>query len=41
MNEVLRLYLGAFVVVYLNDILIYSNSIEDYYDYLEKVLSIL
>jgi hypothetical protein len=41
MNEVLRLYLGAFVVVYLNDILIYSNSMEDHYDHLEKVLSTL
>ena len=40
-NKALRPYLGAFVVVYLDDILVYSDSIEDYYDYLEKVLSIL
>ena len=41
MNKVLRPYLGAFVVVYLDDILIYSNSIKDYYDYLRRVLSVL
>jgi hypothetical protein len=29
------------VVIYLDDILIYSNSIEDYYDYLEKTLLVL
>jgi hypothetical protein len=33
-NEALRPYLGRFVVVYLNDILIFSDSQEEHYDYL-------
>jgi hypothetical protein len=41
MNEALRPYLGTFVVVYLDDILIYSDSMEDHYDHLEKTLSVL
>jgi hypothetical protein len=40
-NKALRPYLGTFVVVYLDDILIYSDSIEDYYDHLEKTLLVL
>ena len=34
-NNALRPFLGVFVVVYLDDILIYSDTIEDYYRYLE------
>jgi hypothetical protein len=33
-NEALRPYLGKFVVIYLNDILIFSDSQEEHYDYL-------
>jgi hypothetical protein len=41
MNEALRLYLGKFVVVYLDDILIFSDSQEEHYDHLQKVLEVL
>ncbi len=40
-NEALRLFLGKFVIVYLNDVLIYSKSREEYYEYLKKVFKVL
>ena len=40
-NNALRPFLGRFVVVYLDDILIFSKTIEEYYKYLEKVLAVL
>ncbi|GBB92559.1 hypothetical protein RclHR1_20220005 [Rhizophagus clarus] len=38
MDEILKDYIGKFVVVYLDDILIYSKNFEDYMDYIRKVL---
>ena len=41
MHRVLRPYLGKFVVVYFDDIFIYSMSREDYLQHLRDVLSTL
>ena len=38
MNDVLRDYLDEFVFVFLDDILIYSETIEDYLTHLRMVL---
>ena len=38
MNSVLQPYLNEFVVVYLNDIVIFLNSDEDYIKHLALVL---
>jgi len=40
MNDVLYNFLDNFVVVYLNDIIIYSRGIKDYVIHLFKVLNI-
>lgn len=40
-NETLRPLLGRNVVVYLDDILIFSNSLEEHYKHLEQVLALL
>jgi len=41
MNHVLRVFIGNFMVVYFNDILIYSKNLNKHIDYLNSVLSVL
>ena len=40
-NDILKKYLNRFYIAYLNDILIYSNYIEDYKKHVKLVLKVL
>jgi len=40
-NNILRQYLDQFVIIYLNNIIIYSNILKEYINYIFKVLKCL
>jgi hypothetical protein len=40
-NQILKDYIDIFCVVYLDDILIYSRTIEEHLDHLKKIFDIL
>ena len=40
-NDVLRQYLDRFVIVYLNDIIIYLNILKEHINYVFKILKCL
>ena len=41
MNKVLKLFIGKFIVVYFDDILIYSKTEATHYNHVHEVLKVL
>jgi hypothetical protein len=41
MNHVIRAFIGKYVVVYFDDILIYSKSLEEHVEHIKNVLAVL
>ena len=41
MNKILRSFLNKFIIVYLNNIVIYSNSLNEYITHIKQVLKAL
>jgi len=41
MNHVLRSFIGKFIVVYFDNILIYSKSLNEHVEYIQSVLAVL
>jgi hypothetical protein len=40
-NEIFYLYLDVFYIIYINDILVYSNNLFEYKEYIKKILYVL
>jgi hypothetical protein len=40
-NEILYLYLDIFCIIYINDILVYSDNLLEYKKYIKKILYVL